>query len=346
MDAYLRESSHDARLWSEETVLSSIFFGGGTPSLIDRLAFERLMTALRAQWRFAESIEITLECNPGDVTEEQLCFYREQGVNRLSLGVQALEANRLRGLGRRHTVEKSHEALSIAVKTFDNVSADLIYATPGQEIDVWLQELEQLLAYPLSHLSLYQLSIDPGTVFYRRQQQGRLVPMDDDRALEFYQSTHLWLAQNGFSRYEVSNVARSGQHSVHNMHIWRFGDYFGWGPGAHGRLTKGKGQRYATTTLESPRVWSRHWMVPGAVGMAPTLLSAEAQAEEYMLLGLRLSEGICLERYAELAERPVPWDRIEVLRELGLLTVSSGRILCATDRGITVLNRVLYELLV
>ncbi len=341
--AYLSEI---ARVGSElgPRVLNSLYFGGGTPSLMSPELVGRIIETVRATFPIANDLEITLEANPGSVEAGRFRGYRAAGVDRVSLGVQSLEDDALRRLGRIHSAREAIQALEIANDTFDRVGFDLIYAREGQTLSQWRAELTRALELAQGHMSLYQLTIEPGTAFARRQAAGGLRDLpDDDTAAEFYDLTQELCDTAGLSAYEISNHATKGQESRHNLVYWRYGDYAGIGPGAHGRLTPGPA-RLATQTLSEPEKWLRQVELSGHGETERTALASQDQAAEYLLLGLRISDGIDLERFAGLAGERLPEARIDALTEIGVLD-RDGASLRATRSGRRVLNAVISSLL-
>jgi len=341
-DAYLREIATYAGLVPDR-VLGSIFFGGGTPSLMDPGTVAAVIDAARAAWPVANDLEITLEANPTSVEAERFAAYAQAGVNRVSLGVQALNDEDLRRLGRRHSAVEAIQAYEIARKFFDRTSFDLIYARQDQTLEAWRAELRRALDLAVDHLSLYQLTIEGGTAFGERYAAGKLRGLpEDDLAADMYDATQEVCAAAGMVAYEVSNHAKPGAESRHNRLYWRYGDYVGIGPGAHGRLTI-DGQRHATEAWRAPG----KWLDAVAKGTGESLcapLSREEQATEHLLMGLRLTEGVDMARHAALAGKPLDAGRLRHLQEIGMVDVAGGR-LRTTGAGRPVLNAVLRELL-
>jgi putative oxygen-independent coproporphyrinogen III oxidase len=341
-DAYLREIARVA----EETrgrVLETVFFGGGTPSLMEPEVVEDVLAAVRAAWPMVNDPEITLEANPGSVEAGRFRGFRDAGVNRVSMGVQALNDADLRRLGRLHSVAEAVQAFDIARECFDRVSFDLIYARQDQTLDAWRAELGAALSMAVDHLSMYQLTIEDGTAFGDRFARGGLRGLpDEDVQADMYAVTQEVCAAHGMPAYEVSNHAAPGSESRHNLIYWRMGDYVGIGPGAHGRLTL-DGRRWATVAPKAPGAWLA-MVKRGVAGEEPREeISREEQATEYLLMSMRLSEGMDLGRYAALAGAEIEARRIEGLGDLGLVRVDSGRLI-ATPEGRAVLNGVLREL--
>ncbi|MBC7164169.1 MAG: coproporphyrinogen III oxidase [Roseovarius sp.] len=340
--AYLREIARSAELVPHR-VLDSIFFGGGTPSLMPPETVAAIIEAARAAWPMANDPEITLEANPTSVEAGRFAGYADAGITRVSLGVQALNDADLRRLGRLHSVADAIQAYEIARKYFERTSFDLIYARQDQTLADWREELRRALDLAVDHLSLYQLTIESGTAFGARYAAGNLRGLPgEELAADMYQTTQDICAAAGLGAYEVSNHARPGAESRHNLIYWRYGDYVGIGPGAHGRLTL-DGVRHATEAWQAPGEWlARAERGSGESLRAP--LPAHEQATEFLLMGLRLSEGIDMARFARLSGAPLDAGAIGHLHELGMVRVENGR-LRATETGRAVLNAVICELL-
>lgn len=328
-----------ARLAAETgpRTLSTIFFGGGTPSLMAPETVAATLEAARAAWPVANDLEVTLEANPGSADAARFRAYHEAGVTRLSMGVQALNDADLRRLGRLHDAAEARAAFARAREIFPRVSFDLIYARQHQSAEAWAAELREALALALDHLSLYQLTIEEGTAFGARAAAGGLRGLPDEAlSAELYELTQELCEAAGMPAYEVSNHARPGAESRHNLIYWRCGDYAGIGPGAHGRLTL-RGQRWATEAPRDPEAWLRAVERAGAGELPRTALSPADVAEEYLMMSLRLAEGLDRARYARLGGA-LEEERLSFLAELGLLTVTPERI-AATREGRLVLNR-------
>jgi oxygen-independent coproporphyrinogen-3 oxidase len=277
--------------------LASIFFGGGTPSLMDPATVAALIADATRLFVPVAELEITLEANPTSVETARLAAFRAAGVNRLSLGVQALDDASLAALGRKHSAAQAIAALEVARALFPRLSFDLITARPGQTVAAWRAELRQALALAADHLSLYQLTIEPGTAFEALHRQGKLALPDDDTAAALYDATGEEAARFGLLAYEVSNYARPGAESRHNLQYWRYGDYAGIGPGAHGRITLG-GALLATRRHRAPEPWAERVERDGHGSTEETPVEAPDRAREALLMGLRLSEGIDAARFA------------------------------------------------
>ena len=324
-------------------ILRSVFFGGGTPSMMDPEIVDAILSKVRATWGMANDIEITLEVNPTSVEAGRFAGYREAGVNRISMGVQALNDADLKALGRLHSHTEALAAFDVARNIFDRVSFDLIYARQNQTLEAWREELSRALALAVDHLSLYQLTIENGTAFGDRYSAGKLRGLpDDDRAADMYELTQTLCEEAGFPAYEVSNHAKSGSESLHNRIYWRYGDYAGIGPGAHGRLTFA-GQRYATETPLAPGAWRALIDRTGSGEGSRSVLTQSDAATEFLLMGLRLSEGVDLNRLeGEMFHRIIP--KINGLSDMGMVEREQDR-LRVTTRGRPVLNAVLRHLL-
>lgn len=323
-------------------VLRSVFFGGGTPSLMEPALVSSVLDRVGRHWRLANDLEVTLEANPTSVEAGRFAGYRAAGVNRVSLGLQALSDADLRRLGRQHSAAEGLAALDLARSLFDRVSCDLIYARQDQTLTGWEAELTALLTRRPDHLSLYQLTIEDGTAFGALRDAGKLRGLpDEDAAAEMYDLTTGLCGAAGLAAYEVSNYAADGAESRHNLVYWRMGDYLGIGPGAHGRLTL-DGARYATTTPRSPEAWLEA-VRRGSGELPRELIDRRAQALEYLMMCLRLAEGLSLSRYAALNGAEPAAERIAELQADGLIAVQADR-LRATERGRLLLNRIIYEI--
>jgi oxygen-independent coproporphyrinogen-3 oxidase len=341
-EAYRAELRRVAAL-TQGRVLNTVFFGGGTPSLMDPGVVAEVLAEVRACWPLANDLEVTLEANPGSVEAARFAGYREAGVNRISMGVQALEDADLRRLGRLHDAAEARAAFGVARALFDRVSFDLIYARQDQTLAAWRDELAQALDMAVDHLSLYQLTVEDGTAFGARAAAGKLAGLPEEGlAAEMYAATQEQCVAAGMPGYEISNHARPGAESRHNLIYWRSGDWAGIGPGAHGRLTLG-GRRLATETALSPGEWLARVERQGSGETGSTLLEREEPGEEALMMGLRLSEGVETDRLARLGLEIDP-HVIKELAEDGLLFHDAGRIV-ATQRGRLLLNAVLRRLL-
>ncbi|WP_407493879.1 radical SAM family heme chaperone HemW [Pseudooceanicola sp. MF1-13] len=341
-DAYLSELDRHAAE-TPGRVVRSVFFGGGTPSLMDPDTVDAILSRIRQLWPQANDPEITLEANPGSVESARFRAFFDAGVSRVSMGIQALNDRDLQRLGRIHTAKEAMQAFDIARSTFDRVSFDLIYARQDQTPEAWRTELKQALNMAIDHLSLYQLTIEDGTAFGDRYRIGKLRGLpDDDAAADMYDITQDETAKAGFNTYEVSNHARPGAESRHNILYWRYGDYVGIGPGAHGRLTL-NGIRTATEAIRMPNAWLDA-AEAGSGDKLRTSLSRDDQATEFLLMGLRLTDGIDMDRFANLAGHPISNQPLQELIDLGMVQ-TNGVNLRATDQGRLVLNAVIARLL-
>jgi oxygen-independent coproporphyrinogen-3 oxidase len=340
--AYLAEID---RLGAEtpDRILNSVFFGGGTPSLMEPDLVAAIIERIRATWPMSNDPEITLEANPGSIEAGRFRGFRDGGVNRISMGMQAMNDADLRRLGRLHTAAEARQAFDIARNCFDRVSFDLIYARQDQTLADWKAELRQAIDLAVDHLSLYQLTIEDGTAFGDRRAKGGLLGLpDDDLSADMYALTQEVCDAAGMPAYEVSNHARPGSESRHNLIYWRGGDYVGIGPGAHGRMTL-DGTRWATEAPKAPGAWLA-LVEGGKAGELPrTALSAMDRAEEYLLMSLRLAEGMEISRYEAMANRPLDRTRLADLDTLGLARVVEDRV-HVTAAGRMVLNAIIRDL--
>ncbi|HOZ32509.1 MAG TPA: radical SAM family heme chaperone HemW [Tabrizicola sp.] len=325
-------------------VLNSVFFGGGTPSLMDPALVLGILDRVRATWTLANDVEITLEANPGSVEAARFDGYATAGVNRVSLGIQSLDADDLRRLGRMHTVDEAAKAIAIAQSTFDRVSIDLIYARQNQTLAAWRDELLRALDFGTSHLSLYQLTIEDGTVFGQMHAKNLLRGLPgEDLSVDMFDLTQEITAKAGLPAYEVSNHARPGDESRHNLIYWRMGDYAGIGPGAHGRLTL-DARRVATEAERMPAAWLQETLAKPGAAERVEHLTAEDRASEYLMFALRLKQGASLDRFTALAGAALSADRLSEVQELGLVQ-RDGDMIRTTDSGVLMLNGVLRVLL-
>ncbi|MCB1328662.1 MAG: coproporphyrinogen III oxidase [Maritimibacter sp.] len=341
--AYLSELDRYGRETADR-VLNTVYFGGGTPSLMDPALVGALLDRLSAHWRFANDLEVTLEANPGSVEAERFAGFRAGGVNRLSMGFQALNDADLKALGRLHSVEEGLAALDVARAHFTRVNFDLIYARQNQGLGDWETELKRALALGPEHLSLYQLTIEPGTAFGDRFARGGLKGLpEEDLAADMYFLTQEICEAAGLPAYEVSNHAKPGEESRHNLIYWRGGDWVGIGPGAHGRLTLG-GRRIATWTELGPAKWLVQVQGDGNGDAGRDILSATNHAGEYLMMALRMTEGLDLARYTAIAGTALDAEKLATLKAHGLVTEKAGR-LVASREGRAVLNSIVAELL-
>ena len=328
--------------------VSTIFFGGGTPSLMQPATIAAMLDAIARHWSVAPDAEITLEANPTSVEAARFRGYRSAGVNRVSLGVQALDDRALAELGRLHSAREALDAVAIARSVFERYSFDLIYARPQQTLQQWGEELTRALAEAGEHLSLYQLTVEPDTPFATLHATGKLKIPNDDTARALYDITQEVCAAHGLPAYEISNHARPGAECRHNLVYWRMHEYAGIGPGAHGRLNIGRldidGSRHATATEKRPEAWLQRVERYGHGLIADEILTQSEMADEFLLMGLRLAEGIDPARYAALMGRPLDEARIAALREHGLVeTTAEGRLRVSMP-GFPVLDAVVADL--
>jgi len=323
--------------------VTSIFLGGGTPSLMEPATVGAILDAIGRHWTVAPDAEVTMEANPSSVEAESFRGYRAAGVNRVSLGVQALNDTDLRFLGRLHNVAEARRAIELARATFPRLSFDLIYARPNQRPDAWAAELTEALSLAADHLSLYQLTIEEGTPFFALARAGKLAIPDDDAAADLYAVTQDVTAAAGLPAYEISNHAMPGAESRHNLTYWRYGEYAGIGPGAHGRLKLADG-RHATATEKVPEAWLDKVEMWGDGVVVDDVLAREEEADELLLMGLRLAEGIDLARYRALAGRSLDEARLADLLANGMVERLGGSRVRATRAGFFVLDAVVADL--
>ena len=323
--------------------VTSIFLGGGTPSLMKPETVAAVLEAVARNWTVPAGIEVTLEANPSSVEAERFRGYRAAGVNRVSLGVQALSDPDLRFLGRLHTVKEALRAIELARKTFPRLSFDLIYARPGQTEEAWAAELEAAIGHAADHLSLYQLTIEEGTPFHALHAAKKFTIPDNDRAADLYAVTQEITAARGLPAYEISNHARPGAESRHNLTYWRYGEYVGVGPGAHGRFVE-NGRRVVTMTEKMPETWANLVEAKGHGVTGGETLTRSEEADEFLLMGLRLAEGIDLGRYETFSGRDLSSARLSMLQEEGLVAPLGNSRLRATPAGMIVLDAVVADL--
>nr|CAD6426933.1 coproporphyrinogen III oxidase [Rhizobium sp. Q54] len=331
------------RQMSGPKTVTSIFLGGGTPSLMEPATVAAVLESISRHWHVPEGIEITMEANPSSVEAERFRGYRAAGVNRVSLGVQALNDADLKFLGRLHDVADALKAIRLARGIFPRMSFDLIYARPRQTVHAWEAELKEAISYAVDHLSLYQLTIEEGTPFYGLHKAGKLLVPDGDQSADLYEATQETTARYGLPAYEVSNHARPGAESRHNLTYWRYGDYAGIGPGAHGRLTRGS-QKIATATERRPEAWLDLVERQGHGMIDQEELGRDEQADELLLMGLRLTEGVDLARWQQLSGRDPDPRREQILLEHGFIErLGNSRLRC-TPKGMLILDAVVADL--
>ena len=340
--AFAREIETTAARAPERTV-TSIFLGGGTPSLMQPQTVGAILDSIGKHWRVADNVEVTLEANPTSVEATRFRGYRAAGVNRVSLGVQALDDASLKALGRLHSAREALDAVAIARTAFDRYSFDLIYARPDQTPQMWADELKLAISEAAEHLSLYQLTIEEGTPFFGLHAAGKLKTPDEAVARALYDVTQEVCAQHGLPAYEISNHARAGAECQHNLVYWRGDEYAGIGPGAHGRLDI-DGIRHAIATEKRPEAWLMRVEANGHGVVTDDDLNSEERADEFLLMGLRLAEGIDPKRYAALSGRALDPSRIAMLREEGAIIVDADGRLRVTKDGFPVLDAVVADL--
>ncbi|MEL7211243.1 MAG: radical SAM family heme chaperone HemW [Pseudomonadota bacterium] len=330
---------------TEGRVLNTIFFGGGTPSLMHPDTVAGILETARDTWTFANDIEISLEANPTSIEADKFKAFRDAGINRVSMGMQALNDADLKRLGRLHSVDDGKRAFEIARNSFDRVSFDLIYARQDQTLSAWEAELSEALSMAVDHLSLYQLTIEQGTAFGARYDRGLLRGLPDaDTSADMYELTQTLCNDHGFPGYEVSNHAKNGAISKHNMIYWTYGDYIGIGPGAHGRVTV-HGEKIATTTPLMPAAWLEQVETQGSGdAWQQPVLDADQDVEK-LLMGLRVNQGVDMTRLEKLPKNPRFFNNINYLEELCLVETDCGT-LRVTEQGRPVLNAILRELLI
>jgi|TARA_B110000263_G_scaffold4846_1_gene4119 putative oxygen-independent coproporphyrinogen III oxidase len=342
-EAYLSEISNNYH-FSSEKVLNTVFFGGGTPSLMPSKTIETIITHILSLWKTSNQLEITLEANPTSIDVSRFKEYRSAGVNRVSVGVQSLDDTSLKCLGRLHTGKEAIIAVQTAQSVFDRVSFDLIYARQNQTIKAWEQELLSALSLGTNHMSLYQLTIEDGTVFGDRAKIGKLPGLpSEDLSADMYTLTQEIMSSNRLPLYEVSNHAFPGEESRHNLIYWRGGDFIGIGPGAHGRYYQGP-KRKATVMTKNPNKWLSQIKRLGHGAEPSTVLSKSDEALEYLMMSARLVEGTDLKFLETLDLNLLNYNNIKGLTKLGLIFVKNERMV-VTPEGRPVLNSVLSELI-
>ncbi len=341
-DAYLSELKR-AAAETPGRILNAVFFGGGTPSLMDPDIVADIIAAIKTHWPIANDLEITLEANPSSVEAGRFAGFRQAGVSRVSMGIQALNDPDLKRLGRLHNTAEALAAFDIARTHFERVSFDLIYGRQDQTCAAWQEELKQALTLAIDHISLYQLTIENGTAFGDRYARGKLRGLpDEDLGADMYTATQDICGEMGMPAYEVSNHARDGAQSRHNLIYWRYGDYIGIGPGAHGRLTLNN-TKWATECFSNPKRWLES--TTGGMSERPReQLSRAEQATEFLLMGLRLKEGVSLSRFEALSGSALASEKLGHLTEIGMISVFGDRLI-VTDQGFMVLNAVIEGLL-
>jgi putative oxygen-independent coproporphyrinogen III oxidase len=347
-EALCREIDHYAEMMPNRKV-SSIFFGGGTPSLMAPKTVGKVIDKIRERWGYATNhVEITLEANPTSIEADKFKAFREAGVNRVSIGVQSLRDEELKFLGRQHSAEEARKAIQIARDAFERYSIDLIYARPKQTMDAWREELAEAIEEARGHISLYQLTIERGTPFFTQYQRGDFQIPQPDLAADLYELTDEMLTAAGMPCYEVSNYATIGQESAHNLTYWQYDDYVGIGPGAHGRITLENGEKFATRAHRAPEIYLQRVAENGHGAHPFEELNRHDRGVEALMMGLRLPRGVALSKIE--AETGAKWqemiapDKITALVEEGLL-IYDGEMIIPTKDGLQRLNSVLSYLL-
>ncbi len=341
--AFAQAFSQELTTWAHKLpkqTITSIFFGGGTPSLMSITTCAHILNTISDLWTLDSQVEITLEANPNSVDQTRFEGYRHAGVNRISLGLQSLKPHALAFLGRQHSVDEGLKAVELTARLFPRYSFDLIYGRPQQTCEDWVQELTHALSYVGDHISLYQLTIEPRTPFFRHHARGQFTIPNDEEARALYTCTADLCADHGLMAYEVSNYAKPGGQSRHNLTYWRYGDYLGVGPGAHSRVHK-NGQLTACLTEKHPERWVQR-VSHNTYGCCEEMpLSPTQQGLEFLLMGLRLSEGVDLKRLTQLSGITLSEDRIALLKDEGLIACEVPHRLRLTPQGRLVLNAVI-----
>lgn len=335
--AYIIELNHVANK-TTDLIVTSVFFGGGTPSLMEPRTVQVILDHITDKWTVSPKVEITLEANPTSIEADKFKAFKTAGINRVSVGVQSLRNDDLKFLGREHSADEAIQAIKTARDVFDRYSFDLIYARPQQTIPSWENELKEALNYAGGHLSLYQLTIEPATPFYTQHKRGQFRIPEQDQAGEFYEVTQSIMNDHNLPAYEVSNHAHAGQESIHNLTYWQYGDYAGIGPGAHGRLTLDD-KKYGTRTHRAPDIWLEKVNKTGHGYHPFETISSEEQQIEKVMMGLRLKGGIKLTELDFL-----PKEKLDSMITEGFLERHND-CLCPTFDGLQRLNSVLSYLL-
>lgn len=333
---------------TREKKVSSVFFGGGTPSLMQASTIQQCLSSIRDNWDVCDDLEISMEANPTSSEAEKFLTFKQAGINRLSIGVQSFDDEALKFLGREHNAKEAQETIALAASIFDRFSFDLIYGRPQQTPQQWQKELESALAFKPEHISVYQLTIEQGTAFYTAYNRGEFHMPDGDLEAEFYEVTGKVLSKAGLARYEISNHALLGQECRHNMAYWQYNDYIGVGPGAHGRFVDRQGVRYGTREHNAPDIWLERQLGDENVEHEREVISSEMAFEEMLLMGLRLEKGIRLSDIQDktgyhLKDKIDPRKLVQMQDE-GYITLDHERIV-ATENGFRTLNSLLSYLL-
>lgn len=344
--AYQREMEFYAGLTKSRTV-TSIFFGGGTPSLMEPQTVESVINMAQRLWHLSNDCEITLEANPTSIEIDKFRAFKSAGVNRVSVGVQSFDNTQLKFLGRQHDAGEAIRAIETAQAVFDRTSFDLIYARPNQTLKEWEAELAQALTHAADHISLYQLTIEPGTAFHTQHARGDFTIPEDEDAAALYELTQAMMAQAGLPAYEVSNHARPGEESRHNLAYWRYQDYVGVGPGAHGRLTI-DGEKVATRGHRAPDIWLKQVSAKGHGAHPFEPIARAARLEEALMMGLRLGEGVSTERLSDEAgtdwRESIAPQRLQTMIDENMIVLNDNRLI-ATGNGMQRLNGLIAYLL-
>jgi oxygen-independent coproporphyrinogen-3 oxidase len=346
--AYVDEILFYKHFLNRASPLTSVFFGGGTPSRMQPRTVEKIIMAAKDSFGLIDNAEITLEANPTSTEADKFKAFQSAGINRVSLGIQALNDKDLAFLGRQHNSQDAMRAIDIAASIFNRYSFDLIYARPEQTPKAWQDELTHALSLAATHLSLYQLTIEEGTAFHTLYARKAFdIPNHEDAGV-LYELTHDLTRAHGLQRYEISNHARPGHHSRHNMTYWRYGDYIGVGPGAHGRLSK-DGITYATRAHRAPEIWLERVQKQGHGAHDFEMIAPQSAAEEYLMMALRTVEGVELERLSALAQKAldsfIDHDRLTMLEQMGFMKRHGNQRLIATREGQQRLSSLLPQLL-
>ncbi len=342
VEAYVNEISHMASISPGRTV-TSVFFGGGTPSLMEPETVTTILEAIAKYWTLSGNAEVSLEANPQSVDATRFVGYRSAGVNRVSLGVQSLDDAQLKFLGRLHNADEARAAIETAREHFPRISFDMIYARPDQRPEDWERELETAISLAADHLSLYQLTIEQGTPFYDLRDAGKIKPPGENRSAELYELTQMVTSKAGFETYEISNHAKPGAQCHHNLVYWRGQDYAGIGPGAHGRLQTNEG-RTTTATFRNPEDWWQKSMVDGHGIEEQLTLSRDEWADEFLLMGLRLAEGIDVKRFEEVSGSALDNEKISFLENIGMIERLEEARIRVSQKGFLVLDAVVADL--
>lgn len=344
LEAYLKEINYFSEL-IEGKEISSIFFGGGTPTLMNPAIAEKIINKLGQIGTLANDVEITLEGNPTSAEANKFKEFKHAGINRVSIGIQSMNDDDLKFLGREHSVSEALKAVDAAADVFDNYSFDLIYCLPEQKLSDWEKDLQKAMKYVKHHLSLYQLTIEKGTAFYGDHKRKKFVMPDEELSTEFYEFTDSFLENEGFPAYEISNYARSGMQSRHNLTYWRYGDYLGIGPGAHSRITL-NGQKTSQMMIHNPANWLKSVSEKQHGIQEQAALNADEIAEEVVMMGLRIKDGITCKDFKEITGFDIEkrLKKIPLLCDEGLLELDKHS-LRTTKSGALLLNSVIAKLL-